>query len=178
MLAFYREHQKSYETEATARWEHLLVRFDKHPSKAAAYQTIAQYGNQLIAGAPFGDLARQHSDDVLTASDGGVHNWTTKGSLVSTTLDDAIFGLPVGAPSRILEDEQGFHIVRVLERKDFHRTPFVETQAEIKKQIRENRGNEAQKKYLVKLREKTPVWTVFDPPAQPQIAAQPGAVTR
>ena len=53
-----------------------------------------------------------------TSHEGGRYDWTTKGSLVSDVIDQAIFSLPVGKLSRILEDEKGFHIVRVIERED------------------------------------------------------------
>ena len=67
-------------------------------------------------GAPFPEIARSGSDGV-TASDGGARDWTTQGSLVSKKLDEALFGLPVGELSPILEDEYGLHIVRVTERE-------------------------------------------------------------
>ena len=57
-----------------------------------------------------------HSQDI-SATDGGVHSWTNKDSLVSEVLDEAIFTLPVGQLSQILEDKRGFHIVRVVERE-------------------------------------------------------------
>jgi len=97
-----------------------------------------------------------------TADQGGVRDWTTKGSLVSETLDRALFGLPSGALSPILEDGAQLHIIRVIERKEAGRVPFVDAQDEIEKKILNQNRQERMKEYLARLREQTPVWTVFD----------------
>jgi hypothetical protein len=161
MHAYYRAHMASYETAARARWEHLMVRFDKFDSKEAAWQAIAGWGRDLQAGAPFTEIATAHSQDI-SSTDGGVHTWTNKDSLVSTVLDEALFTLPVGQLSQILEDKRGFHIIRVIERDDLTVTPFTDTQAEIKKKIREERVNDKRQEYKNKLRKKIPVWNIFE----------------
>jgi parvulin-like peptidyl-prolyl isomerase len=90
-------------------------------------------------------------------------------------MDNALFNLPVGQLSVILEDERGFQIVRVVERQELQRKPFGEMQAEIKKRIKEEREGEASKKYVAELRKKTPVWTIFDdlPPLEERAAERP-----
>jgi len=168
LLVYYREHVAEYETVARARWEELMVRFTSYNSKADAYRALAQWGNQLQTGAPFAELAKAHSDD-LTAEVGGVHEWTNKGSLASVVLDDALFGMPVGQLSPIIEDNVGFHIIRVLERNPLTRKPFTEAQSEIKKRLRDERQSSQMKAYLAKLTAKTPVWTIFDDPSTPQV---------
>lgn len=175
MLTYYRDHAKDYEITPRARWEHLMVRFDRFDSKGAAYQSLASLGNQLQRGATLTALAKAHSHDP-SASDGGQHDWTTKDSLVSTVLDEAIFGLPVGQLSQILEDEQGFHIVRVLERQDLKRKAFTDVQKEIKGKIRDQRAQEKAEAYVEKLRREIPVWTILD--SQPQTAANSPAPLR
>jgi len=173
MLEYYRQHAAAFETPAKARWEQITIKFEKH-SRQEAKALLAQLGNQIWYGAPFAKVAQAHSEDA-SASDGGIHEWTTQGSLVSTTIDGAIFSpnLPVGRLSQILEDENGCYIVRVIERKDLYRKPFIEAQAEIKKKIKEEKRSAQIRAYLEKLRKQTPVWTVFDPP---KVASQPSSL--
>ena len=97
-----------------------------------------------------------------TRMQGGVYDWTTKGSLVSKRLDEAIFGLPIGRMSQILEDDTGFHIVRVIERVEAGRKPFLEAQTEIRKQLREADVERQRKDFLAKIKQRTPVWSIFD----------------
>ncbi|HLA85979.1 MAG TPA: peptidylprolyl isomerase, partial [Thermoguttaceae bacterium] len=167
LYIYYTQHLSDYEHKARAKWEELMVSFAKNPSREAAYQKISQLGNQVMAGLPFAEAARRGSDG-STATDGGARAWTTQGSLVAEQLDKAIFGadgqpgLPVGQMSQILESEQGFHIVRVVERREAYRTAFEEVQEKIRKTIQEERGKEKQRVYITKLQDSTPVWTIYD----------------
>jgi parvulin-like peptidyl-prolyl isomerase len=120
-------------------------------------------------------VAKAHSHG-FSAADGGVNDWTTQGSLRSTALDATIFALPVGALSQIVEDEDGFHIVRVIEREEHHHVPFNEVQAEIKQRLLDKDQAKGMTQYLAKLRERTPVSdllkgdnsTIAARPANPQ----------
>jgi parvulin-like peptidyl-prolyl isomerase len=161
MLAYYRDHIADYKFEATARWEELAVRFDKFSSKAEAYRALAAMGNEVFQGADFAEVAKARSQGV-TADEGGQYDWTTRGGLVSEELNKALFTLPVGQLSPIIETRTGFHIVRVLERRAAGRTSFVEAQVEIKKQIEQERKQKRIDEYMAQLREETRVWTMFD----------------
>jgi len=77
-------------------------------------------------------------------------------------LDEAIFSLPIGELSERLEDEEGFHIVRVLERQDAGRTPFLDAQAAIRDKIKEGRNDEVAKTYLERVKRETYVWNYFE----------------
>src|SRR4029078_13201009 len=107
-------------------------------------------------GRPFAEIAQTQSQGV-TAYNGGAYDWTTQGSLAAKNIDENIFALPVGALSEIIKTDRGFHIVRVLERKAAGRKSFEETQAEITKNLKEDKRESQIKKYLDGLRQNTPV---------------------
>ncbi len=178
LLQYYHEHQQEYEFQAKARWEQLMVRISSFPSKEEAYRAIAQMGNEVLRGAPLDVVARRDSQGP-TAQDGGIHDWTTQGSLVSEVLDEAIFTLPEGKLSRILEDDKGFHIVRVVERKEAGRVPFQQTQREIREKIKEQHRDEKVKQYLERLKRETYVWNSFEQENDTkQVARQPSESPR
>ena len=161
MLDYYREHQKEYEHPARARWEQLTAYFSRHPNKAEAFDAVARMGNEVLDGRPFADVAKEYSEGI-TARDGGSRDWTTPESLRSKELDRAVFGLPVGKLSQIIEDEKGFHIIRVVEREDLSRTPFVEAQVGIKEKLTAERRKQQLAEFSERLKSEIPVWTVFD----------------
>ncbi len=174
MMEYYRGHLSDFEHPARARWEELLVRFSKYPSNAEAKAAIVELGNMVIAGAPFADVARRFSGGT-TAEEGGQRDWTSKGVLVSEELDRAIFGLPVGQLSQIIKTDSGFHIIRVIERTEAGRTPFVDAQVEIREKIRQQRTLQAQNDYVNRLKKDIPVWTIFDEEGgQERISGRPG----
>jgi len=165
MLEYYRRHLAEFQKPARARWEELMVRFSKHPGKADAYAAAAQMGNQVLAGAAFAEVARSLSDGT-TAAEGGLRDWTRQNSLVCEALDRALFGLPVGRLSPILESENGLHIIRVTQREPARCAPFLEAQVEIRPKIREQRAKEQLQAYVARLKKQIPVWTIFDDQAR------------
>jgi len=160
MLAYYREHEAEYKVDAKARWEHLMASKSDFPTIADAYNALAAMGDEVLHGAPLEAVARRKSQGPR-AAEGGQFDWTTLGSLASPVLNEAIANLPPGRLSDILEDENAFHIVRVLERVPAGMIPFTESQAGIRQKISEQRSAASEDNYLQKLRDTTYVWTVF-----------------
>jgi len=167
MLAWYNAHLKEFEQPAKARWEELMISFTRHPAPGEAYATVAAMGNRVLAGASLADVAKSASEGP-TARQGGQRDWTHKDSLSSENLNQAIFSLPVGQLSPILESENGCHIVRVVERRELTRTSFVDAQKQIKESIKEERFKKRYKEWVDKLHATYPIWTVFDNSLQEQ----------
>jgi hypothetical protein len=176
MIAWYQNHLADYDYPAKARFEAITVKDGLKRSRQQAWQLLAEMGNEVLAGRPLADVAKARSEGP-TASTGGQFDWATKGSLSSKVLDEAIFSLPVGQLSTILEDEHALHIIRVTERKEAGRISFVEAQVEIRNTLHDERKQRQMDEYLARLRERTPVWTIFDdqPGQPPATAARPSA---
>jgi hypothetical protein len=161
MIAWYRAHLADYEFPARAKFEALTVKTGLKHSRQEAWDILASMGNEVLAGRPFAEVAKARSEGP-TAATGGGFDWTGQGSLASKRLDEALFSLPVGQLSTIIDDESALHIVRVTERQEAGRTSFVEAQDEIRKNLRDERRQKSMDDYLARLRERTPVWTIFD----------------
>jgi parvulin-like peptidyl-prolyl isomerase len=158
---YYRQHTAEFEHTARVKWEELMVRKSRHPRRDEAVGLLGHLGNQVLDGAKLNEVARTGSEG-STARGGGLHDWTSKGSLVSETLENAIFSLPVGQLSQIIETDLGYHIVRVVERQDQSITPFAEAQVEIRNKIVRQRKKKQMDDYLAKLHDRTPIWTKYD----------------
>ena len=156
MLDRYKEKMASYEKPARAKWEQVLIRFDRSSSRSEAKRAIVEIGNQIVHGANFAATAKKQSHG-FNAALGGLHDWTTQGALALEEIDKAIFSLPVGELSDLIETKRGFHIVRVVERVEATRTSFLDAQVDIKKKIEGEKRKAAFDKYIKKLREEIPV---------------------
>lgn len=161
MIAWYQNHLSEYEFAAQARFEQLTVKITPAQPRDIAWNRLAAMGNEVLQGRPLAEVAKANSEGPA-ARNGGQYEWTRPGSLVSDVIDEAIFTLPVGELSAILDDGDALHIVRVLERKEAGRTPFVEAQVAIRAELQRQRQTKAQDEYLKRLRDRTPVWTMFD----------------
>ncbi len=164
LIAWYQNHLEEYDIPARAKFEILTVKTGLKRSRSAAWDILAAMGNEVLGGRPFAEVAKSRSEGP-TAAAGGIYDWTTKGSLALRKIDEAIFTLPVGELSAVIEDSDALHIVRVTQRELATRTPFLDAQVDIKKSLFEAKRKVAMEEYLAKLRARTPVWTIFDDPA-------------
>ncbi len=173
MLQVYRENIADYERPARVRFEILSARFeDNNFDEQATWRLAGEMGNAVLGGAKFAEVAKRRSQG-SRAEQGGRYDWTTEGSLASKPIDEAIFSLPVGVLSQRLRDDRGFHIVRVIEREEAGRVPFVEAQVEIKKKLKQDHIQAQVVEYLANLKEHIPVQTIYD--AETQTATKPDA---
>ncbi len=156
MWKYYQEHLTEYSYAARARWQQLLIRFDRVPDKTEARRMIAELGNKVVYGASFEAVTRDNSQD-LNADKDGQQGWVNKGSLAAEELDKAIFTIPVNELSDIIETKIGFHIVRVLERNEAGTTPFHEAQVDIKEKLIQQHRNKQLEDYINKLRRQIPI---------------------
>lgn len=108
LLAYYGANQERYQTEPEKiRVAHILVR-------RRGWRTSSWGGSP---GADFAALARAHSVDEKTREQGGETDWFTYyGSPFSAKVTEAIWPAGVGEV-KLVDDEEGFHLVKVLERK-------------------------------------------------------------
>ena len=164
MLDYYEQHAADFQFPAKARFELLTAKLANYGGdRVAANNAVAAMGNDVIRGVPFAAVAKKGSQEPNAAS-GGLYDWVTQGSLASKPLDEAVFSLEVGKLSTIIEDDTGFHIVRVLERTPAGIVSFVEAQPKIKPAIEQQKAEAERKKFFEQLLKSTEVWTVFDPP--------------
>ncbi|TWU15007.1 Peptidyl-prolyl cis-trans isomerase D [Novipirellula galeiformis] len=177
---YYNEHQAEYRRTAMANWEQLTVLHSNFSSRDEAIKAISDMGREAYFGGNVQAVARAKSQEPF-ASSGGLHDWTAKGSLASEVLDAQIFSLPLNALSEIIEDETGFHIIRVLGRKEAGFTPLSEVQDEIRAKIREQKIAESQKNVMKEMQLRVQVWSLFPDdiegakPLPSSIASRPSA---
>jgi parvulin-like peptidyl-prolyl isomerase len=146
----------SYEVKAKAKWEQILIRFDRTSSRDEARATAKEVLEQVVYGGNFAAVAKKVSHG-FRAEQGGQHDWTSKGSLVLKEIDAALFSMPLGKVSDLIETRDGLHIVRIIDRTQEGHVPFLEAQVEIKEQLLEKKRVQAIEKYIDTLKESIPV---------------------
>jgi len=164
MLDYYEQHADDFRVAAKARFELLSAKLANYNNdRAATSDAVGAMGNRVFKGTPFAAVAQQQSQEP-NAQQGGQYDWVNKGSLASKPIDEAVFSLEPGKLSRVIDDDQGCHIVRVHERSEAGMISFVDAQPKIKEAIEQQKREAEQKKFLELLQKSTEVWTIFDPP--------------
>lgn len=83
--------------------------------RAAASAKAAEVKAKLDAGANFADTAIEYSEDKVTGPKGGEAGFIVRGQMIKD-FEDAVFAIPVGAVSGVIETKLGYQIVRVKEK--------------------------------------------------------------
>lgn len=172
----YLQHSEDYQRPTRARWEQLSVRFDQFPDRESAHAAIWEMGREAYFGGSMQAVAREKSQEPFAKS-GGVHNWTTKGALASDAIDQQVFSIPLNAMSEIIEDQEGFHIIRVLDRQEAGVVPLSEVQDTIRSTIREKKISDSQSTVLDEMQGMVPVWSLF-PEDTPGALPLPESIAR
>lgn len=160
LWAYYQDHSSEWNVIARAKWRELCIRFSKH-SRQEAEALIKDLGNQVyLGGKPFEAVAKQQSEG-FTAAQGGVYDWTNQGSLKSEAIDQAVFSLPLRRLSQVIESQNGFHIIEVLEREPGFKKSFDVAQAEIRKKMSEEKRSKLMEEFHKKIMARTSIWTLW-----------------
>ena len=97
------------------RARHILIRVNELVPEADANQRLRGLKERIENGAPFGELARLHSDDG-SAARGGELGWISPGDTVPA-FERAMDQLKVNEVSDPVRSDFGVHLIQVLERR-------------------------------------------------------------
>ena len=100
-----------------AKLRHCLIK--TKPSESAKKYSISFLDNlkkRIERGELFSDLAKKHSEDPGSKSNGGKLGWVKRGSLVRS-FETAAFTAPLKKITNPIESEFGFHLIETLQKK-------------------------------------------------------------
>jgi len=117
--------------------------------------------DRAASGEDFARLARRYSQGPM-AEKGGDWGYITAGSFRVKAVEAAAFALPQGGVGPVVETEDAFYIVKVLERHEGRTIPFTEVQDELEDEIRDRKYNEKVQNYIQDLYERGYVRVIFE----------------
>jgi len=143
-----RDSEKVVITQTRAR--HILIRTDELTSEEDAVRRLTQLKMRVQGGDDFAELARGHSNDTVSAADGGNLGWVSPGELVPE-FEEVMNSLAPGEVSDPFQTQFGWHIVQVLERREHDSTEDVR-RARAREAIRQRKLEEARENWLREMR--------------------------
>lgn len=136
----YEARQASFVTPEQRQVSHILLNLPVEADQQTTDQARSKLMDiraQIQAGATFEELARQHSQDVGTAQNGGALGFVAKG-VMDPSFEAAAFALNEGEISEPVRSRFGLHLIKVTE----IRAPGTRSFDEIKPQLRAEHRNE------------------------------------
>ena len=121
-----------YKTEN--RVSHILFETRKDEDEDALQQRVTLAREKLAAGADFGAVAKEFSDDVGSAANGGDLGFSS-GDAFPAEMEEVIAQLPVNEVSAPVKTDAGTHLVLVTERKEGSAPPLEELRPRLEEQL-------------------------------------------
>lgn len=130
---------------------HILMRTSEIRSDEEARRQLLQLRQRILAGEDFGELARAHSDDTLSAREGGSMGWVGPGELVPK-FEETMNALEIGEVSEPVQTRYGWHLIQVRDRREHDDTEEFR-RAKAKEVIRARKRQEQLELWLRQLRD-------------------------
>ena len=130
---------------------HILIKPTEVLSEEAAEAFALELKTRIDDGESFGDLARQHSDDIGSAAEGGELGWTNPGQMVPE-FEAAMADAEEGEVTNPFRSEFGWHILEVKGRRDKDFSSQVQRN-QVAGYIRDQKYQEELDAWLRKIRE-------------------------
>jgi peptidyl-prolyl cis-trans isomerase SurA len=138
---------------------HILLRQREGLSAAEARERLARLRERVIAGADFGDIAKQQSED-SSAAKGGDLGWVAPGDTVPE-FEKVMNALHDKEVSQPIQTPFGWHLVQVLERRSDELSDDRKKQA-ARQAIRQRKADEAFQDWLRQSRDRAFVENRYD----------------
>ncbi len=117
IAAYYKAHRNEFQRPKTAFLSFVaLPRITTAADTAAVRARVDSARSEILAGAPFAEVARRESADSASATKGGDLGEWTKGSM-DPAFDSAAFSLPMHTLSQPVRSQFGFHLIEITSRK-------------------------------------------------------------
>ena len=147
---YYNQHIQDWTTNDEVKLRMLKI---SHGTKPADNRKLIQeLRDKVIRGADFADLARVYSED-STQDKGGDWGWIKHGDL-SPEMERAIFRLPTGKVSDVVELNQAYYLMLVEQKKGGIAKPLKELRKEIEARLLQVERQKDQQEWLQRLRKK------------------------
>jgi parvulin-like peptidyl-prolyl isomerase len=149
LQAAYEQDKERFVSPEVVHASHIVKHIDGRTDKKAAYESIVSAQMELAGGASFQALADSQSD---CPGQGGDLGWFPRGQMVEE-FEDVVFNMQPGEVSDIFLTQFGYHIVKLLERREPQQVPFEEVREHLATEVLQQRQGEAIEAFVDKLKE-------------------------
>jgi len=96
---------------------HILIKPTEVLDVDAAQEKAASIRQRIVDGEDFAELAKEYSDDIGSAAEGGDLGWTNPGQMVPE-FEATVAATDIGEVSEPFQSQFGWHVLEVLDRRE------------------------------------------------------------
>jgi peptidyl-prolyl cis-trans isomerase C len=156
---YYKNNQDEFKVSEKVKVSHILIKVEpeatakvKEEKKAKAEEILAK----AKAGEDLSELAKQYSEDKRTSKKGGVTRFFAKGSK-DPKFEKVAFSLKKNEISNLVLTKNGYHIIKLLDKKEERKKSLDESTNSIKNKLEQKKRKEGYENLLNDLKAKNKV---------------------
>jgi peptidyl-prolyl cis-trans isomerase SurA len=111
-LVYMAEKRGGEQVVAQTEARHILIKPSEIMTDEQARELVVELRTRAESGEEFGELAKEYSEDIGSAAEGGDLGWTSPGQMVPE-FDKAMASTEVGQISEPVKTQFGWHIIQV-----------------------------------------------------------------
>lgn len=130
---YYNENTNLFREPEQVKARHILLKIADKNEEEVKKQAQALY-NRIKTGEDFATLAKQYSEDLSSAKNGGDLGFFPKGQMIKE-FEDKAFSMQIGEISEPIKTIFGYHIIKVEDKKPAGIKSLFQVQDEIRKKL-------------------------------------------
>jgi hypothetical protein len=144
---FYEQHLSAFMSPEEIRASHISKSPPRAEQRDEVYKQFRELRKQLLAGADFDEMARQHSDRGQDLIDLG---FFSRGQLPEE-FELVAFSMNINEISPVFASGVGYHIVKITGHKPSAAKPFDDVRGEVRTLLQQQRRQEKTRELVAKL---------------------------
>lgn len=155
---YYEENKDNYKIPEQVNAAHILIRVKDGATEEednTARKKLEDILKKIKEGGDFATLAKENSD-CPSKSRGGELGYFSRGQMVPE-FEEVAFKLKPGEISEIVKTKFGYHIIKVLDKKEPRQKELSEVKEEIEQQLTRKKQKDAFENYTKGLKEKAKI---------------------
>jgi hypothetical protein len=158
MRQYYESHLEDFRKPTEVRWEIATVAKDAVETPLEAEEVLGYFRARARGDSlPPPDSYAPEKISISTSS------WTSGAATLRNPLGKSLFQLPPGYVSHVVEDETGWHVVRVTGKRAGNVRSFDELEGIIRERMVAQRRDRAENAFLQAFRQNSVVWMITEP---------------
>jgi parvulin-like peptidyl-prolyl isomerase len=155
---YYDQNSSSYFKPEEFKASHILIRVDPSlplEAKSELGEKAVTILKKLKAGADFAETAEKESDDMSRIKGGDLGTFHLGQTIPE--FEDAVVRLKPGEISGVVETLYGFHIIKLIEKKEPHQLPFDEVSDKIRTMMIDKERTRLRQQWMDELKAKAKI---------------------
>lgn len=138
----YETRKSDFSVPEERRTKHILIEAGSEEEFADALKRAGELAAQIKGGKSFEEVAKENSDDIGSAAQGGDLGYLGRDAMLDEAYADAAFSLIKGEISEPVKTEYGYHLIKLVDVKANKSKSFEEVRNQLEEEYRRQQAEE------------------------------------